>query len=172
MLNHATCRKVQVASRRWLALSIQMALLGAPWALHAQQTDSSANAQTPDKSKTGGASVGQSASSNVVNLNTIVVNAQKREQQVLEVPASITALSGDFLHRYGITTLDDLGRYVPGVQVQVQSPNTPSLSIRGITIDDTAVRHGGRRSDAWPAGYAVRPRGRKRRVRSQFQYRQ
>jgi iron complex outermembrane receptor protein len=139
MLNHATCRKVQVASRRWLALSIQMALLGAPWALHAQQTDSSANAQTPDKSKTGGASVGQSASSNVVNLNTIVVNAQKREQQVLEVPASITALSGDFLHRYGITTLDDLGRYVPGVQVQVQSPNTPSLSIRGITIDDTAA---------------------------------
>ena len=142
MSNHATCRKAQGAGRRWLAFSIQMALLGAPWALHAQSTDSStgsASAQMPGKSKTGGVSVGKSASSNVVNLNTIVVNAQKREQQVLDVPASITALSGDFLKQYGITSMDDLGRYVPGVQVQVQSPNTPSLSIRGITIDDTAA---------------------------------
>lgn len=140
MLNRATCRRGQVASRRWLAVSIQIALLGTPWALHAQQSDTTAsNTQTPAKSKTSGVSVGQSASSNVVNLNTIVVNAQKREQQVLDVPASITALSGDFLKRFGITTMDDLGRYVPGVQVQVQSPNTPSLSIRGITIDDTAA---------------------------------
>lgn len=68
-------------------------------------------------------------------LDTIVVTAQKREQQVSEVPIAITAYSGEFLDRRGMTTLADLAGFVPGLQVQEQSPNNPGYVIRGITSD-------------------------------------
>ncbi|MEJ2789982.1 MULTISPECIES: TonB-dependent receptor [unclassified Pseudoxanthomonas] len=68
-------------------------------------------------------------------LDTVVVTAQKREQQVSEVPIAITAYSGDFLDRQGMTTLGDLAGFVPGLQVQEQSPNNPGYVIRGITSD-------------------------------------
>ncbi len=68
-------------------------------------------------------------------LDTMVVTAQKREQQVAEVPIAITAYSGDFLDKLGITGLGQLAGYVPGLQVQEQSPNNPGFVIRGITSD-------------------------------------
>ena len=64
-----------------------------------------------------------------------MVTAQKREQQVSEVPIAITAYSGDFLNRQGITSLGELAGFVPGLQVQEQSPNNPGYVIRGITSD-------------------------------------
>ena len=68
-------------------------------------------------------------------LDTMVVTAQKREQQVAEVPIAITAYSGEFLDKLGITGLGQLAGYVPGLQVQEQSPNNPGFVIRGITSD-------------------------------------
>jgi iron complex outermembrane receptor protein len=72
----------------------------------------------------------------VIELNKIVVTAQKREQQVADVPISISAYSGQFMRSFGITELDQLARYVPGLQVQIQSPNNPGIAVRGITTDD------------------------------------
>ncbi len=65
----------------------------------------------------------------------IVVTTQKREESILDVPLSITAVSGEFLDSAGITDLDDLSDFVPGFQLQLQSINTPSFVIRGITSD-------------------------------------
>ncbi|OOG43478.1 TonB-dependent receptor [Rhodanobacter sp. C05] len=137
---------IQVASnmlraqrRRSLSLYISCLLLGMPLLAHAQQDSPDAHAavsSTPPP--------GTKPSSSAVNLNTIVVTAQKREQQEKDVPISISAYSGDFLKTLGITHMDDLGRYAPGVQVQVQSPNTPSIAIRGITTDDTSANTPGR----------------------------
>lgn len=74
-------------------------------------------------------------SASATQLDTIVVTAQKREQQVSEVPIAITAYSGGFLDRQGMRTLGDLAGFVPGLQVQEQSPNNPGYVIRGITSD-------------------------------------
>ncbi|WP_024889165.1 TonB-dependent receptor [Luteimonas huabeiensis] len=68
-------------------------------------------------------------------LDTIVVTAQKREQQVHDVPIAISAYSGEFLDDLGIDGFEQLGHYVPGLQTQVQSPNNPGFVIRGITSD-------------------------------------
>ncbi len=68
-------------------------------------------------------------------LDTIVVTAQKREQQVEDVPIAITAYSGDFLQRYDLTDFSDIGNFVPGLEIQEQSPNNPGFVIRGITSD-------------------------------------
>lgn len=68
-------------------------------------------------------------------LDRIVVTAQKREQQISDVPISINAYSGDFLQAQGIEDYGDLGTLVPGLEVQTQSVTNPSISIRGITAD-------------------------------------
>jgi len=68
-------------------------------------------------------------------IDTIVVTAQKREQQVQEVPIAISAYSGEFLENFGATDLSDIGNLVPGLEIQEQSPNNPGFVIRGITSD-------------------------------------
>ena len=68
-------------------------------------------------------------------LDRIVVTAQKREQQIEDVPISISAYSGEFLEAQGIVDYGDLGSLVPGLEVQTQSVSNPSISIRGITAD-------------------------------------
>lgn len=74
-------------------------------------------------------------SADATELDRIVVTAQKREQQVQEVPIAITALSGEYLDRLNISGFADINGYVPGLQTQVQSPNNPGFVIRGITSD-------------------------------------
>lgn len=71
-------------------------------------------------------------------LKGVVVTAQKRLQSIEKVPASLTAIGTGFLNREGITELDQLSEYVPGLQVQLQSPNNPGFVIRGITSDSGA----------------------------------
>ena len=71
-------------------------------------------------------------------LDRVVVTAQKREQQVQEIPIAMTAYSGEFIEKLGVTGMGDLAAYVPGLQVQEQSPNNPGFVIRGITSDSGA----------------------------------
>ncbi|MBS3896520.1 TonB-dependent receptor [Silanimonas sp.] len=75
------------------------------------------------------------ASAEAAVIDTIIVTAQKREQQVQEVPIAISAYSGEFLESFGATSLDDIGNLVPGLEIQEQSPNNPGFVIRGITSD-------------------------------------
>ena len=65
----------------------------------------------------------------------IVVTAQLREQRISEVPMAITAYSGDFLNELGLHDFEDVSRYVPGFEVQNQSPNNPGFVMRGVTSD-------------------------------------
>jgi outer membrane receptor protein involved in Fe transport len=68
-------------------------------------------------------------------LETVMVTAQKREQNPIEVPIALTAYSGGFLKALGIQEFDKLSLYVPGFQVQNQAPDNPGFVVRGITSD-------------------------------------
>ncbi len=70
-----------------------------------------------------------------IQLQGLVVTAQKRPQAIQEVPVSITAYSGEFLSQIGIEELDAFSAFVPGVEIQIQSPNNPGFVVRGITSD-------------------------------------
>ena len=116
--------------RRWLAWSIQCLLLGlSPLPLLAQEQAAAPAPAAGDSPQV----------ANAINLNRVTVTAQKREQQVMDVPISISAYSNDFMQRFGVSDVEALSRYVPGVQVQVQSPNNPGIAVRGITTDDGAA---------------------------------
>jgi outer membrane receptor protein involved in Fe transport len=65
----------------------------------------------------------------------IVVTAQLRAQRLSEVPMAITAYSGEFLEELGLNDFEDVARFVPGFEVQNQSPNNPGFVMRGVTSD-------------------------------------
>lgn len=67
--------------------------------------------------------------------NEIVVTAQLRSQRISEVPMALTAYNGEFLDDLGLNDFEDLSRFVPGFEVQNQSPNNPGFVMRGITSD-------------------------------------
>ncbi|HKI87743.1 MAG TPA: TonB-dependent receptor [Draconibacterium sp.] len=73
-----------------------------------------------------------------VHLEPISVTAQKREQQILDVPITMTALDSRFIQENNITEMDQLSEFVPGLQVRMQGTNRPSFVIRGLTSDEVS----------------------------------
>lgn len=69
------------------------------------------------------------------NIDEMLVTAQKRTERNLDVPINITAYSGQFLEKMGISDFSTLSAYTPGLIVQEQSPNNPGFVIRGLTSD-------------------------------------
>lgn len=64
----------------------------------------------------------------------IVVTAQKREERLLNVPASITAESQDALQRRGATQLEDIIRNTPGISnAGPGQGNNTAITIRGVS---------------------------------------
>ncbi len=71
-------------------------------------------------------------------LEPITVTAQQREQQILEIPATITTLSGSFIDNSNIRSMEQLAGFVPGMFARVQTPHRPSFVIRGLTSDEVS----------------------------------
>jgi iron complex outermembrane recepter protein len=76
--------------------------------------------------------------------NQIIVTAQKIEQRAQDVPITITATSGERIRELGVTDLDELSYYTPGLLIQEQSANNPGVVIRGITSDSGSAQEGPR----------------------------
>ena len=74
----------------------------------------------------------------------IVVTAQKREQRIEDVPVTVTALTGARMADIGVSELDEIAAFVPGLQIQEQSANNPGFVIRGITSDNGSSQQGAR----------------------------
>lgn len=68
-------------------------------------------------------------------LGEVVVTTQKRRQTSIEIPVSVSALTGNSLEHLNMKQLDEMSAFVPGLQVQLQSPNNPGYVIRGVTSD-------------------------------------
>jgi len=87
----------------------------------------------------GNNSVSSSGSSSYDNtaLNEIVVTAQKRTENMRDVPASISALTSDELASQHIETIDDITRAVPGISF---SPNTGNGAGVGVGSENVMIR--------------------------------
>lgn len=78
------------------------------------------------------------------NANDIIVTTQKIEQRAIDVPITISAVSGERIRDLGVTDLDELSYYTPGLLIQEQSANNPGVVIRGITSDSGSAQEGPR----------------------------
>ena len=81
--------------------------------------------------------IGGAAHAQDAVIEEIVVTAQKREQQALDVPMSLSAYSAQRLEDLGVQDFADLSLFTPGFEVQEQSPNNPGFVVRGVTSDET-----------------------------------
>lgn len=70
----------------------------------------------------------------------IIVTAQKIEQRAMDVPITISAVSGKRMAEIGVSDLDELSNYIPGLNIQEQSANNPGIVIRGITSDSGSAQ--------------------------------
>lgn len=71
----------------------------------------------------------------------IVVTAQKRSENVQNVPIAISAVSGQYLETRGITSIDSLGAIAPNMQI-TRAPSDKTItqiSIRGSVTINPAV---------------------------------
>jgi outer membrane receptor protein involved in Fe transport len=78
------------------------------------------------------------------NGGDIIVTAQKIEQRAIDVPITIAALTGERMAEIGVSDLDELSNYIPGLNIQEQSANNPGIVIRGITSDSGSSQQGPR----------------------------
>jgi len=76
--------------------------------------------------------------------NEIIVTTQKIEQRALDVPITISVTTGERIRDLGVTDLDELSSYIPGLLIQEQSANNPGVVIRGITSDSGSAQQGPR----------------------------
>jgi len=74
-----------------------------------------------------------------IHLEPVTVNAQKREQQILDVPAAITSVGANSIQRLNITELGSLSEFVPGLYIREQGSNRPSFVIRGLSSEEVSA---------------------------------
>ena len=72
-------------------------------------------------------------------IEEIIVTAQKRAENVMDVPIAITAYSGDALEKLGTRSLTDIGRFTSGVDMNNNKSLQPTYSIRGVQTNDWTI---------------------------------
>ena len=74
------------------------------------------------------------AGTSAVGNEDIVVTAQRREDRLIDVPISVSAMGSEALERAGATNVSNIGTYMPNVQINQTVGNTfgPLISIRGL----------------------------------------
>ena len=66
-------------------------------------------------------------------LEEVVVTAQKREQNLQDVPISVTAFSGEQLDSLGFTDFVEITQQVPSLQLNTWSPKLTNFNLRGVS---------------------------------------
>ena len=72
-------------------------------------------------------------------IETIIVTAQHREQNIQSVPLAIHVLTADNIKALASDNLGDLDVFIPGLNVGSGSPTQPRFAIRGVSTSDFGV---------------------------------
>lgn len=69
--------------------------------------------------------------------DVVIITAQKRSENIQDVPVAVTALDGDALQDAHVTTVLDLNALAPSLQVKTDdNAANPKMFIRGIGLND------------------------------------
>jgi outer membrane receptor protein involved in Fe transport len=68
----------------------------------------------------------------------IVVTAQKREENLQDVPISVTALGNETLDQLQVQDFDDYARYLPSLSFQTLGPGFSNVYFRGVASGENA----------------------------------
>jgi outer membrane receptor protein involved in Fe transport len=104
------------------------AILGGGTMGHAIAADTGPVAQTNDAS---------------TGLGEIVVTAQRRSENIQDVPIAIQAFTTETLQQLNVTTFDDLIKYLPNVSASSAGPAQSQIFMRGLGVGDQGTQSGG-----------------------------
>jgi outer membrane receptor protein involved in Fe transport len=85
------------------------------------------------------AATAEAAAPEALEMEEIVVTAQKRVQNVNDVGLSISVLGGEALTERNISSLADLAAAVPGLSYTQSGANTPVYTLRGVGFYETSL---------------------------------
>src|SRR5690606_13127929 len=77
-------------------------------------------------------SVQAQSEESIESIEQIVVTARKRDESLLDVPISISAVTEDMMARNAMRSVADVAPTVPGLNVNSDSVGRAFVSIRGI----------------------------------------
>ncbi|PHR92803.1 MAG: TonB-dependent receptor [Robiginitomaculum sp.] len=72
-------------------------------------------------------------------IDEIIVTAQKRDQNVQDVPISLQVITADFIDDLAADNIADISQFIPGLDVSAGSPTQPRYKIRGVSTSDFGV---------------------------------
>src|SRR5581483_2015666 len=76
-------------------------------------------------------------------IEEVVVTAQRRAENVQDVPIAVQAFTGETLQQLNITSFDDLVRYLPNVTAPSSGPGQDQIFMRGLSAGSPATQSGG-----------------------------
>ena len=75
-------------------------------------------------------------------IEEILVTARKREESLIDTPTSLSVFGAEALTRLNVSNLDDVGKYVPNLNINrfgVGNPSQAAIFIRGIGLQDHLI---------------------------------
>src|SRR5262245_11609426 len=82
-------------------------------------------------------------------LEEIIVTAQRRTENLQDVPLAIQALSGDTLSQLNVTTMDEYIKYLPSVSTASMGPGQSNVYMRGLSVGALGTQGSGT-NGTWP----------------------
>ena len=76
-------------------------------------------------------------------IQEIIVTAQRRTENIQNVPIAIQALTGETLSELNVTNFDDFVKYLPNVTDVVNGPGQTKIFMRGLERRDQGTQSGG-----------------------------
>src|SRR5277367_2326043 len=73
----------------------------------------------------------------------ITVTAQRRTENIQDVPITIQALTSETLKELSVTTFDDYVRYLPNVTVSSNGPGQGEIYMRGLSVGNAGTQSSG-----------------------------
>src|ERR1700688_3116127 len=76
-------------------------------------------------------------------IQEITVTAQRRSENIQNVPIAIQALTGATLKQLNLSTFDDLIKYLPNVTAPTAAPGQAQIFMRGLSAGSNGTQSGG-----------------------------
>ena len=118
--------RTTVASKFALTL-LSCAILAALSSAHAEdalESDAAGDAAAADAPS--------AADAGTVSMEKVVVSARKRDELLVDVPVSVSAVGANAMERNNLHSVADIAPYVPGLNINSDSVGRAFVSIRGI----------------------------------------
>jgi iron complex outermembrane receptor protein len=93
---------------------------------------------------------GEASPTESAGLSEVIVTAQRRVENIQDVPITIQALTGETLNKLNVQTFDEFIQYLPNVTQSNQGPAQGEIFMRGLSVGGGGNQGGGTTA-AFPA---------------------